>query len=186
MEDCDEDVIFEGSALYHHLVSSGYESELEIFHKIPDKKETELENNNSPPQQANPSKSSTNIVDRILGINYDSLVIEVAQQAIDSKLLVDEDVDFLKNFLQLEVKAKNEGPLWFLPAALVPLVFLSSSSSSSSASRLLGLTGLALSVGFTCLQIKQVYLRNRILNSHSNLLESSTKLKYILNEARLL
>ena len=33
MEDCDddEDVIFEGSALYNHLVSSGYETELETF-----------------------------------------------------------------------------------------------------------------------------------------------------------
>ena len=184
MEDCDEDVIFEGSALHHHLVSSGYESELEIFHKIPDQIETGLENNTSPPQQVNPSKSCINILDHILGINCDSLVNEVAQQAIDSKLLVDEDVDFLKTFLQLEVKAKKDGALWLVPAALVPLAFLSSSSSSPS--KLLGLTGFALALGVTCLQIKQFFLHSRIVNSHRNLLESSTRLKCILNEARLL
>ena len=35
MEACDEDedVVLKGSALYQHLVSSGYESELEIFHQ---------------------------------------------------------------------------------------------------------------------------------------------------------
>ena len=134
MEDCDEDVIFEGSALYHHLVSSGYESELEVFNKIPDEIKTELENNDCSPLQEKSSKSRSNIVSCILGINYDSLVIEVAKQAIDSKLLVDEDVDFLKNFLQLEVKAKKAaGPaLWSVPVAVGPLAFLASTSSSVS------------------------------------------------------
>ena len=187
MEDCDEDVIFEGSALYHHLVSSGYESELEVFHKIPDEIETELENNDCSPLQEKSSKSRSNIVSCILGINYDSLVIEVAKQAIDSKLLVDEDVDFLKNFLQLELKAKKaSGPaLWSVPVAVGPLAFLASTSSSS-VSRVLGLTGLALALGLSLLQIKQVFLHNRIVNSHRKLLESSNRLKSILNEARLL
>ena len=184
MDDCDEDVLFEGSALHQHLVSSGYESELEIFHKIPDKIDTRLENDSCPPQQANPSKSFTNIVDRQLGINYESLVVEVAHQAIDSKLLVDEDVDFLKHFLRLEEKAKNDGLPWFVPATLLPLAFLS--SSSSSAGRMLGLTGFALFGVFTCLRMKHVYLQRRIVSSHSNLLESSKRLKCILNEARLL
>ena len=185
MEDCDEDVIFEGSALYHHLVSSGYESEFEIFNKIPDKFETsESENNDSPSQELNPSKISTNIISGIPGINYESLVIEVAQQAIESKLLVDEDVDFLKNFLQLEVKAKKKAGLWFLVpvVAMVPLAFLS----SSSVSRMFGMTGFALSVGLGCLQMKQVFRHNRIVKSHCNLLQSSARLKSILNEARLL
>ena len=185
MEDCGEDVIFEGSALHHHLVSSGYESELEIFQKIPDKIATEQENNDSPPLQVNSSKGCSNIASCILGMNYDSLVIAVAKQAIDSKLLVEEDVDFLKNFLQLEVKAQKAGP-WLVPTALAlgPLAFLA--STSSSVCRMCGLTGLALALGLSCLQIKQVHLHNRIVQSHCRLLESSTRLKSILNEARLL
>jgi len=119
----------------------------------------------------------------IPGINYESLVVEIAQQAIESKLLVDEDVDFLKNFLQLEVKAKKKGGLWLVPVvAMVPLALLTSSSSSS-VSRLLGLTGFALGVGLGCLQMKQVFRHNRIVKSHCNLLESSTRLKSILDES---
>ena len=181
IEDCEEDVVFQGSALYEHLVCSGYESELEVFHRNPnantDTEARDLSVENDIPNQG----GQTYPLNLPLEIDYNKLVIEIAREAIDSQLMVDEDVDFLKKFLQLdEVKSRPVVPLlgWSAACCLTPLVSLS----PSPVLQWLGMASGAVIIGVSCLTLRQLYLHRRILNTYRDLLASTTRLKSILNE----
>ena len=188
MEACeeDEDVVLKGSALHQHLVSSGYESELEIFHQN-ESGESEWEplGNTDSQQLSETGRPSTDRWSslRVLDLDYRRLVENVAQQALSSLLLVDEDVDFLKKFLHLDLDDLAPNPsvqpcLLVLPGGLGSLCLLS----SSPVWRLLGLTSALLTVGLSSLQLRKCFLLNRIVNTYTRLLASGARLKSVLNE----
>ena len=185
MEACDEDedVVLKGSALYQHLVSSGYESELEIFHQNENiesdqDQQRDIVSNHSPEGEDQIPKMSYS---HFYEIDYSSLVLRIVEQALSSHLLVDEDEDFLKKFFHLEDGISNlsgQLPLLVLPGCLASLCLLS----SSPAWRCLGLTSAVFTIGLSSLLLRKHFLLNRIIQNYDNLLSSTARLKLVLNE----
>ena len=194
MEECDEDedVVLEGSALHQHLVSSGYETELEIFHKndtVDTLSQTTVENIDnelSTGSDNHPGDSLAALsIERVLRLDWTTLAVQVAHQAIKSELLVDEDVDFLKKFLQLD---DNNGASTcrMLPLSVSGVVTsLALIVSSSTACRWLSLSCATFTFGVSYLQARKYFLQTRIINTYRNLLLSSARLKSLLNQVEL-
>ena len=126
--DDDEDVVFEGTALYEHLVLNGFQSELELTNQpndiSKDDKKYGPEENNTETELQN-ERINTKLLS-----DYKSLQHGFTIKMLKSDLLVLEDEEFMQKFIVLESKAYETPKFNRLFSSLKILVPLSASALS--------------------------------------------------------
>ena len=119
MADDDEDVVIEGSALHQHLKNNGFDDDLELF----------LKNNHDGAQEdeAHDKKSKLLDVNKVKTVEhvpdaeaykFQSLLQRMTSLVIDSDLLVDEDVEFLKSFILDDLRRLSKSQTSLLSTCL--------------------------------------------------------------------
>ena len=96
----DEDVVFEGTALYEHLVQNGFELELEMPNKPHSISENE-KNHFLDEKKAEKELQNTR-VNMQLTSDYKNLQNRFTIKILKSELLVLEDEEFMQNFIVVE------------------------------------------------------------------------------------
>ena len=94
----DEDVVFEGTALYEHLVQNGFELELEITNKAHRISENEK---NLDEKEAEKELQNTRVNMQWMS-DYKNLQNRFTIKILKSELLVLEDEEFMQNFIVVE------------------------------------------------------------------------------------
>ena len=94
----DEDVVFEGTALYEHLVQNGFELELEITNKAHRISENEK---NLDEKKAEKELQNTRVNMQWMS-DYKNLQNRFTIKILKSELLVLEDEEFMQNFIVVE------------------------------------------------------------------------------------
>ena len=127
MEEEDEDVVFEGTALYQHLVDSGFESEFEkmpkdsLYHDSENMHEFKDDSEDTTPSV--PLNSSRSLIQTLKSyiisapsnhgdgkLSRQLLLFqyELGKLMVESSLLVHEDGQFLENFIVSNLKENME------------------------------------------------------------------------------
>ena len=101
----DEDVVFEGTALYEHLVQNGFESELEMTNKPHSSSENE-KNHFLDQKKAEKEIQNTRVNKQLMSV-YKNLQNGFTIKILESELLVLEDEEFMQNFIVVENNANG-------------------------------------------------------------------------------
>ena len=101
----DEDVVFEGTALYVHLVQNGFESELEMTNKP--HSDSENEKNHFLDEKKTEKELQNTRVNMQLMSDYTNLQNRFTIKILKSELLVLEDEEFMQNFIVVENNANG-------------------------------------------------------------------------------
>ena len=117
MEDGDEEVVWEGSSLFQHLEAEGLASEEQILLK----RQENVKEKKEPVVEEEIEEVSTSELDL-------QMEAEVTWRLLESGLLVQEDEDFVSNFVTLNVEQKESDSLLSSPL-LGPCCLVAATSS---------------------------------------------------------
>ena len=124
----DEDVVFEGTALYEHLVQNGFASEMEMPNKpqsISEQEKIDHLDENTAGKELQNSRPNIYLLSK-----YKTLQNKFTIKILKSELLVLEDEEFMQNFIILESNADGTQTFDRMSSFLRILVPLSASALS--------------------------------------------------------